>query len=152
MSVGWGKITVPKWDCLKYISKVFCHPKRNERWWTEDKCTPPLSIRAMLCIKLMVKMHCNNRTLSGVHFATTVFWEFLLLLFRDMLLIFLLYGFSKHVNISVFLFFACLWDSVLPFYFVYYFHSVLSYWSGHVLFKLVFNFIHFSFIGDSEKQ
>lgn len=65
---------------------------------------------------------------------------------------FIMCFFSKHVNISVFLFFACLWDSDLPFYFVYYFHSVLSYWSGHVLFKLVFNLIHFSFIGDSEKQ
>ncbi len=34
-------------------------------------------------------------------FAANVFSEFLLLLFRDMLLIFLLYGFSKHVHISV---------------------------------------------------
>lgn len=34
-------------------------------------------------------------------FAANVFSEFLLLPFRDMLLIFLLYGFSKHVHISV---------------------------------------------------
>lgn len=33
--------------------------------------------------------------------TANVFSEFLLLQFRDMLLIFLLYGFSKHVHISV---------------------------------------------------
>lgn len=52
--------------------------------------------------------------------ATDVFSELLLLLFRDMLLIFSLYGFYKHVHITA-LSFVCLWDLVLLFFLVYIF-------------------------------
>lgn len=70
-------------------------------------------------------------------FAANVFSEFLLLLFRDMRLIFLSYGFSKHVHISVLSLYACLWDSVLLF--LYSFHSVMLTfdWRYVILFSLI---------------
>lgn len=59
------------------------------------KCTPPLSIRAMLCIELMVKDTCQQQNSMWCPFAANVFSEFLLFLFRDMLLIFLLIFFFQ---------------------------------------------------------
>lgn len=83
-------------------------------------------------------MHCIN-----MWCPQNVFSEFLLLLFRDILLIFLLHFFQ---SMYTFLFFlqACLFVEL---FFLYIFHSYVF-----CFFKLVFNFMHFSFIGHSEKQ
>lgn len=114
-----------------------------------SKCTPPLSIRAMLCIKLVVKIHCNNRTLRGVHLpqmsSQNSFYYY------SELLIFLLYGFSKHVHISV-LSLSLFVGLCVAFFFCIFFQSC-SRLTGHmwVFFKLVFNFMHFCFIGHGEK-
>lgn len=51
--------------------------------------------------KIDVKNTLQQQNSMWCQFATNVFSEFLLLLLRDMLLIFLLYVFSKHVCISV---------------------------------------------------
>lgn len=45
------KISVPKQDCQKNISNVFCPSKDEREVADRRKCTPLLSIRAMLCIK-----------------------------------------------------------------------------------------------------
>lgn len=65
-------------------------------------------------------------------FAANVFAEFLLLLFRDMLLIFFIVCF---LSMYTFLFFlcACLWESVL---FIVYPHSVLTFYWTYVIFKV----------------
>lgn len=50
-----------------------------------------------------------------------------------MLLIFSLYGFYKHVHITV-LSFVCLWDLVLLFFSCVYFHTQSSHLTGHLCF------------------
>lgn len=68
--------------------------------------------------KIDVKNTLQQQNSMWCQFATNVFSEFLLLLFRDMLLIFLLYGFSKHVHISVLS--LCLFVGLFVAFFVYF--------------------------------
>ena len=83
-------------------------PSREQRKVVDwRKCTPPLSIRAMLCIKLMVKDTCQQQNSMWCPFAANVFSEFLLFLFRDMLLIFLLIFFFLSMNTFLFFLHAC---------------------------------------------
>lgn len=104
ISVGWGEhrenVTVPKWDCTKDISKVFCPPKEELEVVDRRKCTPPLSIRAMLCIKLMVNIHCNNWTPRGVHLpqmsSQNSYYRY-----SEICDLFFNSGFSMHVHVSV---------------------------------------------------
>lgn len=133
------KITVPKWDCLKDISKVFHLPKKEREAVDRRKCTPLLSIRAMLCIKLMVKIHCNNRTQCGVHLPQMSFYYY-----SEICDLF----FYRMVFLSMYTFlfclYACLWDSVL--------FLSCSHFTGHVcFFKLVFNLM-FSALLDTVKS
>lgn len=108
------------------------------------KCTLPLSIRAMLCIKLMVKMHCNNRTLCGIHLPqmssqnSFYYYSEICDLFFYCMVFLSMYTF-------LFCLYACLWDSVLLF--CIFFHSVLLTFDWTCdFFKLLFNFIHFCFM------
>lgn len=94
--------------------------------------------------KIDVKNTLQQQNSMWCQFATNVFSEFLLLLFRDMLLIFLLYGFSKHVHISVLS--SCLFVGLCCFFCIFFPQYVVFF------LKLVFNFMHFSFIGHGEKQ
>lgn len=128
---------------LKEISKVFCPSKDDWEVVDRRKCTPLISIRAMLCIKQMLKIHCNNRTLCGANLPQMssqnsfyYYSEICYLFFYCMV----------FLSMYTFLYFLCafLWDSVLLF--VYF---SLSLWG---FFKLVFNFMHFCFSGQSEKQ
>lgn len=100
--------------------KVLSAQRQEKQLLRDKKALLRYLLRAMLCIKLMVRVHCSDRTLMWRPDATDVFSELLLLLFRDMLLIFSLYGFYKHVHITV-LSFVCLWDLMLLFFLVYIF-------------------------------
>lgn len=123
------KISARMFKRYIYIKKKrFCpHKDRKNSCWETKKALLCYLLRAMLCIKLMVRVHCSDRTLMWRPDATDVFSELLLLLFRDMLLIFSLYGFYKHVHITV-LSFVCLWDLVLLFFLVYIFTLSARIW------------------------
>lgn len=84
--------------------------------------------------KIDVKNTLQQQNSMWCQFATNVFSEFLLLLFRDMLLIFLLYGFSKHVHISVlssclFVGLCCFFCIFFPQYVVFFFKACLSFYA-----------------------
>lgn len=50
-----AKSKTVKREKKRKIQKCFVYPKEENKVVDRRKCTPPLSIRALLCIKLMVK-------------------------------------------------------------------------------------------------
>lgn len=127
---------------IRLLKNLVFGPSKDEQEVVDRRqCTPRLTIRAMLCIKKkMLKIQCNYRTLMWCQLTANVFSEFLLLQFRDMLLIFLLYGFSKHVHISVLS--LCVFVRLYCFFRVFFTQYV----------GFAFNFMHFSVTGHSAKQ
>lgn len=128
------KISARMFKRYIYIKKKrFCpHKDRKNSCWETKKALLRYLLRAMLCIKLMVRVHCSDRTLMWRPDATDVFSELLLLLFRDMLLIFSLYGFYKHVHITVF--FCLFVGPRVAFFSCVYFHTQCSHLTGHLCF------------------
>lgn len=63
-----AKSKTVKREKKRKIQKCFVYPKEENKVVDRRKCTPPLSIRALLCIKLMVKKNTlQQQTLCGVH-------------------------------------------------------------------------------------
>lgn len=68
----------------------------------ERICTPLLSIRAMLCIKLMVNIHCSNRAPCGAHLPQIFFFFRIPSITIQRYATYFFYCiFFKHVHISV---------------------------------------------------
>lgn len=95
------KITVPKWDWVYNKISSVRSIQRRLRGCGQKKMHSSDIYKGYALYKIDVKNTLQQQNSMWCQFATNVFSEFLLLLFRDMLLIFLLYVFSKHVYICV---------------------------------------------------
>lgn len=120
----WVEESVIKNHCAKmrlskrYFKSVSSTQRGTRSGGQNGKCTPPLSNKGYALYKIDGKNTLQQQNSMWCPFAANVFPELLLLLFRDMLLIFLLYGFSKHVHDSVLS--LCLFVGLCVAFFVYF--------------------------------
>lgn len=132
MSAGSG-------EC-KNAKNVFCPSKEERERVDRSKCTPLLSLRAMLCIKQILKMHCISRTLCGVGLPQTPSQSCFCYVSQTCY-VFNMFVFSKHACICVLstrLFVGI--GVTFCIFFTAFFKT------------LICNFNYFSFIGYSKQQ
>lgn len=110
--------------CLKIFEKVFC-PRKERNLWTEEKCTPPLSIKGYALYKIDGDSTLQQQNSTWCPYATNGFSELPLLLFGNMLLIFSFCFFFLSMYTFLFCLYTCPVCETLLLFFLYIFHSVL---------------------------
>lgn len=114
------KVTVPKRDCLKDISKVFRPRKEEQEAVDRRKCTPPL-YKGYALYKIDGKKTRQHQNSTWCLFAAERLLRIPFITIQRYATYFFIVWFLSMYTF-LFCLYACLWDSVLLFV---YFRSVL---------------------------
>lgn len=152
----WAEESILKNHCAKMrLSKRYfksvSSTKRGTRGGGLKKMHSSAIYKGYALYKIDGNKYIATTELYMVSICANIFSEFLLWLFRDILLIFLLYGFSKHAHFSVLSLSLFVQLAFLCFSFCILYQSC-SHFTGHMWGFLSLSFMHICFIGQKSNS